>query len=186
MARYGYARVSTAGQATKGNSLEDQKSLLLTAGIPEENIFFDSFTGTKMDRPKFDIMMGILKPGDEFVVTKMDRFARNTPEGVQIVRSLVERGVAVHILNMGRADNTPVGKLMVTMLLAVAEFERDMILERTSAGKAYAREHNPQFREGRPKRDIQYALLPGETVSAACNRLGISRTQWYRAVKEAS
>ena len=183
MTKYGYARVSTTGQATKGNSLEDQKGLLLAAGVPEENIFFDSFTGTKMDRPKFDILMERLKPGDEFVVAKMDRFARNTPEGIQTVRELVDRGVAVNILNMGRADNTPTGKLMVTMLLAFAEFERDMIVERTAAGKAYAREHNPGFREGRPRKAVQYELLPGETVSAACSRLGVSRTQWYRAQK---
>ena len=75
MTKYGYARVSTTGQASKGNSLEDQKNLLIDAGVSEKNIYFDSFTGTKMDRPKFDVLMAELKPGDEFVVTKMDRFA---------------------------------------------------------------------------------------------------------------
>jgi len=185
MTKYGYARVSTTGQASKGNSLEDQKNLLIAAGVSEKNIYFDSFTGTKMDRPKFDVLMAELKPGDEFVVTKMDRFARNAPEGIQTVRDLVDKGIAVHILNMGRADNTPTGKLLVTILLAFAEFERDMIVERTMAGKSYAKEHNPEFKEGRPRKNVVYELAEGESISAACRRLGISRTQWYRIMKKA-
>ena len=115
----------------------------------------------------------------------MDRFARNAPEGIQTVRDLVDRGIAVHILNMGRADNTPTGKLLVTMLLAFAEFERDMIVERTTAGKSYAKEHNPKFKEGRPRKDVIYELAEGESISSACRRLGISRTQWYRIMKKA-
>ena len=136
-------------------------------------------------KTKFDVLMAELKPGDEFVVTKMDRFARNAPEGIQTVRDLVDKGIAVHILNMGRADNTPTGKLLVTILLAFAEFERDMIVERTMAGKSYAKEHNPEFKEGRPRKDVVYELAEGESISAACRRLGISRTQWYRIMKKA-
>ena len=131
-------------------------------------------------------LLRILKNGDELVVCKLDRFARTAAEGSILIRDLVERGIRVNILNMGIADNTPMGKVMVTIMLAFAEFERDMIVERTSAGKAYAREHNPDFREGRPKKAIRYEVLPGETISAACARLGISRTQWYRVIRRSN
>lgn len=71
---YGYARVSTVGQAKDGNSLEAQKAALTAAGATE--IFVDTFTGTKMERPEFDRLNGLLKGGDTLIVTKLDRFAR--------------------------------------------------------------------------------------------------------------
>ena len=148
--RYGYARVSTRGQARYGNSLEDQVERLLMSGVLRENIFVDKCTGTKMDRPEFQRLLVLLQPGDELVVCKLDRFARTAPEGAQTVRDLVEMDIRVNILNMGVADNTPMGKVMVTVMLAFAEFERDMIVERTQAGKDVARLKDG-FREGRPK-----------------------------------
>lgn len=184
MVKYGYGRVSTRGQRLYGNSLKEQKEAILNAGVTEDNIFMDTYTGTKMERPQLETLLAKLESGDELVVCKLDRFARTAAEGSTLIRDLVERGIRVNILNMGVADNTPMGKVMVTVMLAFAEFERDMIVERTSTGKAYAREHNPNFREGRPAKDIQYELLEGETISAACERLGISRTQWYRAQKQ--
>lgn len=185
MVKYGYGRVSTRGQRLYGNSLKEQKEALIKAGVLEQDIFVDTCTGTKMERPQLEKLLGVLQDGDELVVCKLDRFARTAAEGSTLIRDLVEQGVRVNILNMGVADNSPMGKVTVTVMLAFAEFERDMIVERTSAGKAYAREHNPNFREGRPVKDIQYELLEGETVSAACERLGISRTQWYRERKKA-
>lgn len=186
MAKYGYGRVSTRGQRLYGNSLKEQKESLLNAGVTESDIYMDTYTGTKMERPQLEKLLEMLNDGDELVVCKLDRFARTVAEGSTLIRDLVERGIRINILNMGVADNTPMGKVMVTVMLAFAEFERDMIVERTSAGKAYAREHNPNFREGRPPKEVKPELLPGETVSAACARLGISRTQWYRKVKAAA
>lgn len=183
MAKYGYGRVSTRGQRLYGNSFKEQKEVLMRAGVAENSIFMDIYTGTKMERPQLENLLTILQPNDELVICKLDRFARTAAEGSTLIRDLVARGVRVNVLNMGVADNTPMGKVMVTVMLAFAEFERDMIVERTSTGKAYAREHNPGYREGRPKKNVQYELLSGETVSAACERLGISRTQWYRAAK---
>lgn len=146
-----------------------------------------------MDRPKLDELLNILRPGDEFVVCKMDRFARTTPEGVTLVRNLVTRGIKVNILNMGVADNTPLGKMMVTMMLAFAEYERDMIYERTSEAKAYRREHDPNWREGRKRKEIdheQFRNLAQKqkdglvTVADCCRELGISRATWYEKLKE--
>lgn len=146
---YGYARVSTTKQMKNGNSIQDQITALTEAGA--EQVITDDYTGTKMDRPEFTKLIEALQPGDKLIVTKLDRFARTAIEGSQVVRELVGRGVTVHVLNMGIADNTPLGKLMVTMLLAFAEFERDMIVERTQTGKAIARANGKKV-DGRPKK----------------------------------
>ena len=145
---YGYCRVSTAKQV-KGNSLDEQEQALKQAGAQE--IIRESYTGTKTDRPLFSLLLDKLQSGDTLIVTKLDRFARNASEGIATVQGLVDRGVRVNILNMGMADNTPNGKLMVTILLGFAEFERDMIVERTQSGKAMAKANNPNFKDGRPK-----------------------------------
>ena len=142
MKRVGYGRVSTAGQARNGTSLAEQKKQLMAAGVAEEDIYLDAYTGTKMHRPQFDACMAALEPDDEFVACKLDRFARTATEGTGIVRDLVERGIRVNVLNMGIADNTPMGKMMVTVMLAFAEYERDMIVERTQSGKAARKKAN--------------------------------------------
>ena len=155
---YGYARVSTNGQV-KGNSFEEQEELLKSNGA--DIVLKESFTGTKLDRPVFDELIHKLKPDDTLMVTKLDRFARNSPDACNLIRSLVDRSITVNILNMGIANNTPMGKLMITILSGFAEFERDMIVERTQAGKAIARTKTG-FKEGRPKRftseQISHAL----------------------------
>ena len=140
----------------------------------------------------FNKIISLLKPGDELVVCKLDRFARTAPEGAILVRDLVERGVKVNILNMGVADNTPIGKVMVTVMLAFAEYERDMIMERTSIGKAYKRDNDPNWREGRKRKEIDRERFENlaqkqkeglMTVADCCRELGISRATWYERVK---
>lgn len=153
--RYGYARVSTKGQQREGNSLHDQQQNLRAAGA--EEIYSDSFTGTTMDRPQFTALLNRLQSGDELMVTKLDRLARSATKGVECIRSLAEKGVAVNILNMGRIDDTSVGKLVLTIMMAFAEYERDMIVERTQAGKAIAR-MQPDFHEGRPRKYTEKQL----------------------------
>ena len=145
---YGYMRVSTTGQV-KGNSLEEQERVLRHHGAQE--IYQDAFTGTKTSRPNFNILMGKLTDGDTLIVTKLDRFARNTVEGINVIQTLLEKGVRVTILNMGTVDNTPTGKLILTVMLGFAEFERDMIMQRTSAGKAIAKTKEG-YSEGRPQK----------------------------------
>lgn len=152
--KYGYARVSTIAQ-----DLEVQIQMLQAEGC--EVIYKEKFTGTKTDRPEFNKVLEALQEGDTLVVTKLDRFARSALEGIQTVKSLFTRGVKVHILNMGLVENTPTGRLIFNILSSFAEFERDMIVERTQEGKALAKQRD-DFREGRPrkhsKQQVQHAL----------------------------
>lgn len=189
MSVYGYARVSTTHQAKDGNSLPSQTLALQQAGVPSCNIFTDAYTGTTVQRPIFAKLLSLLQPGDKLIVTKLDRFARTTTEGISTINKLLSNNISVHILNMGLIDNTPTGKLITTILLAFAEFERDMIVERTSQGKAQARLTNPNFREGRPSisldstlfREILAKKQKGQiTVTEACKQLHISRATWYK------
>lgn len=148
MTIYGYARVSTKGQAKDGNSLESQIEVLKENGAVE--IYSDSFTGTKTDRPEFKKLLEVLKQGDTLMVTKLDRFARSMTQGSELVNELIKRGIKVNILNIGMMDNTPASKLIRNIFLSFAEFERDMIVERTQEGKAIAKTKEG-FKEGRPK-----------------------------------
>lgn len=84
------------------------------------------------------------------IVTKLDRFARNTREALEIIQYLFQNDIKVHILNMGIIDNTPTGQLIFTIFSAFAQFERDMIVNRTGEGKKYAKDNDPAFKEGRP------------------------------------
>ena len=185
--RKGYGRVSSKGQETNGNSLEDQKNKLVEAGCAEEDIVLETYTGTKMDRPKFTKLVNELESGDTLVVCKLDRFARTVREGLEVVEELMKRGVKVHILNMGLIEDTPMGNLILTVMLAFAQFERDTIVERTQAGKALARERE-DYQEGRPRREIPvefFELLNRDvSVAEACKALEIHRTQWYRWKKQ--
>ena len=186
--RYGYARVSTRGQATDGNSLEAQEAALKAAGA--EVIYREAFTGTKKHRPELDKLMSILQDGETLVVTKLDRMARSALHGIDLISGMLDRGVRINVLNLGVMDNTPSGKLTRTIFFAFAEFERDMIVERTSEGKAIAK-LRPGYREGRNPIEIPGLEEFREkqkdgtmTVSEICRQLGISRTTWYDRVKE--
>lgn len=186
--KYGYARVSTARQFKNGNSIEDQMAALRENGA--EEIIVDHYTGMKMDRPNLNDLLNRLQAGDTLIVTKLDSFARTATEGNAIVKDLHERGVNIHILNMGMADNTPMGKLVVTMLLAFAEFERDMIVERTQSGKAIARANGKRV-DGRPKKfsrtQIDHAmklLQSGNSFTQVEKMTGISVSTLKRAKRE--
>lgn len=156
---YGYARVSTKGQAHDGNSLESQREILKQNGATK--IYEDSFTGTKTERPQFSKLLEKLKEGDTIIVTKLDRFARSMTQGSELVSELVNKGIKVNILNIGVMDNTPASKLIRNIFFSFAEFERDMIVERTQEGKAIARTKEG-FKEGRPreytKKQLDHAL----------------------------
>ena len=181
---YGYARVSTKLQATDGNSLESQEKQLQSAGATI--IYKDAFTGTKTDRPELDKLKEKLVPGDKIIVTKLDRLARSTEDGLSLIKEWHEKDITVHVLNMGCIDSTPTGKLILTVMLAFAEFERDMICERTQEGRAIAR-LNPEYREGRKKKyskaQMKHALelLNTHSYKQVEALTGISKSTLIRA-----
>ena len=187
--KYAYARVSTRKQSREGNSLEEQVAKLREAGFDE--LVVEEFTGATTKRPYFDDLMSRLQSGDTLIVTKLDRFARSTADGSALVNDLLNRGVAVHILNMGLIDNTPTGKLIVHIMLAFAEYERDLIIERTQAGKEIARSKNG-FREGRPPIDqklkdfaVDLIFNQHKSYNEVVELTRLSRSTITRAVREA-
>ena len=184
---YGYARVSTVKQASKGNSLEEQRKALTEAGALE--VVSDAYTGTKMDRPNFTALLDKLEAGDTLIVTKLDRFARTADEGHRIVKGLMDRGIKVNILNMGIIDNTPIGNLTVHVLLAFAEFERERIVERTQSGKA-AREKGVRV-DGRPmkftepqRKHAEELLKAGNSYNQVASMTGISKSTLIRMMNQ--
>lgn len=186
---YGYARVSTKGQAKNGNSLEEQREAIL-ARYHGAEIIQEASSGAKY-REAFTSLVQNAKRGDIVVVTKLDRFCRTTKEGLQYIDELMDKGVGIHILNMGLIEDTAMGRLIVTNLLAFAEFERAMIVERTQGGKEIAKQ-SPGYREGRKPIECnielfdELAVLVSEgvkTVSEASRELGVSRAKWYRLIE---
>lgn len=182
--KYGYARVSTVNQ-----DLESQITALENEGC--EKIYSEKFTGTKADRPKFKELLSILEAGDTLVITKLDRFARSTGDAIETIKDLFKRGVRVHVLNMGIVEDTPTGRLIFNIMSSFAEFERDMIVERTQEGKAIAKQRD-DFREGRPnkfsKKQLEHALKLLETHSykEVEETTGISKSTLIRAKKKAT
>src|SRR5699024_1963370 len=178
--KYGYSRISTIEQ-----DLRSQMKML-----EEENcdfIYTEKFTGTKMDRKEFNKLLDVLEEGDTLVVTKLDRFARSVRGGIEVIRQLFDMGVRVHVLNMGVIENTPTGRLIFNIMMSFAEFERDMIVERTQEGKMMARQ-DQDFREGRPKKysskQINHAieLKKNHTYKQVEDLTGISKPTLYRAM----
>lgn len=183
---YGYTRVSTRKQL-EGHGLEAQKCDIL-AKYPTASIIEEQYTGTKLDRPLFNKLLENLNEGDILVVSKLDRFARNTIEGIKVVEFFFKHKIAIHILNIGLLEDTPMGRFFLTTMLAVAELERNMIVERTQAGKELAR-LNKDYKEGRPKKYSDeklfeaVALLLTYSYREVVQITGISKSSLVRARK---
>ena len=182
---YGYARVSTRKQASEGNGLDAQEDALKKAGA--EKIIREKYTGSLTNRPKLEALLRDLQTGDTLMVTSLDRIARSTVQGIELVDSLLKRDIRVHILNMGLLENTPSGKLIRDIFFAFAEFERSMIVERTQSGKEIARK-DPNFREGRPRIDkkrMDHAmeLLETKSYKQVSEDTGISKSTLIREKK---
>lgn len=122
-----------------------------------DRIYFEKITGTKSNRPEFQKLLQEIQTGDTLVITKMDRFVRSTQDALNTIKFLFEKGVKINILNLGIIENTSNGRLIFTIFSAFADFERDLIVERTQAGKEIAKQR-PGFREGRPKKFSQQQI----------------------------
>lgn len=175
----GYERVSTTEQ-----SLDSQRDELKAAGC--EKIYSDKASGMKADRPGLNDALRYLRDGDVFVVTKLDRLGRTLKHLIVTVEDLHQRNIGFKSLKDGIDTTTSTGKLMFHIIGAIAEFERDLIRERTRAGLQAARARG---RKGGPKvkatpeklRQITAMLKDPEiAVGEACKAVGISRSTYYR------
>lgn len=183
----GYIRVSTKGQE-RGTSLEDQRATLEAEGC---TVFYeDTFSGKTLDRPEFQRLCSEVQAGDTVVFTKLDRVARTETEAYELVMGWVKVGIRVHILNLGMLDDTPTGRLMLHVMLAFAEFERDMIAERMQGGRAYRRATDPDYREGRKpvysRKQLDHAmeLLSEHSFTEVADMTGMSRSTVVREARK--
>lgn len=154
MVRIGYARVSTREQQ---DSLEAQRAALEAAGCTR--IFSDTASGARSDRPGLAHTLDVLRQDDELVVTRLDRLGRSTIDTLRTIRALDDAGVRIVAQDLDLDTGTPAGRLVVTVLAALAEWERDTLRERTREGLAHARSQGRVG--GRPR------ALTGETADAA-------------------
>ena len=149
--KFGYARVSGLSQ-----DLAQQTDQLIKVGVPKENVYAEKFTGTTEQRPQWQKLNRQLRRGDEVVFTKVDRIGRSVKVAIDIVNDLLNKGVKVYIIQLGGyvSKHDTMGKMLFNFLTIMAEFEHDMIVDRLAQAKAYAKAHNPNYHEGRPKRTI--------------------------------
>ncbi|MBU1690633.1 MAG: recombinase family protein [Gammaproteobacteria bacterium] len=179
MAIFGYSRVSTGQQTTENQKMEIEQS-----GFKIDYWFSDDGVSGKVPagkRPQFAQLLEKIRDGETLVVSKLDRLGRDALDVLQTTRLLAERQIRVVVLQLGGTDITsPAGKMLMSMLAAVAEMERDLMVERTHAGLARARKEGKQI--GRPSKttpeqriEILEALGRGESVSSQARRYSISR-----------
>ena len=178
MATVGYARVSTTGQ-----SLDTQLEALSSC----EKIFREKISGAKDDRPELQAMLEFVREGDTVQVTKLDRLARNTRHLLEISEYLQGKSVALNILNIGINTATPTGKLMLTMIGAIATFEREMMLERQAEGIALAKlkgKYKGRKSTARNKaQEVTELVEKGISKPEISRELGIGITSIYRIIR---
>ena len=163
MTVYGYARVSTNGQ-----SLDQQEAELITAGCAK--VFKEKVSGARTDRAELAKVIRTLQPADVLVVTRLDRLARSTRDLLNVLATVSEREAGFRSLKDTWADTTtPHGRLMLTVLGGLAEFERELIRARTGEGRKRAKEQGVKF--GRP------SALTANQRQEAIQRLGNGEAQ---------
>jgi len=178
MAKIGYARVSTADQ-----HVEKQAARLVEAGC--EKVFSDVASGKLVSRPGWDKCLAYLREGDTLVAVKLDRFSRSVPHLIEVAAELERRGVDLRCLDQEIDTTTAMGKLFFTILAAFAQFERDLISERTRDGLAATTKRG---RAGGRKPalkgyQVTYArqqIDAGRPVTEVAAELGVSRQTLYR------
>ena len=182
MRLFGYARVSTSQQ-----SLDIQIKLLKEEGIKASRIFTDKSTGSKLKRNGLDLLRVKVEEGDVVIVTKLDRLGRDTADMIQLIKDFDDMGVAVKFISDGISTEGSMGKMVVTILTAVAQAERERILERTNEGRIEAKAKGITF--GRKRSIDRKKLLKlkaeGKGASEIAKELKIGRSTVYKIFSEA-
>lgn len=184
----GYMRVS---KADGSRATDLQRDALLAAGVAPEHLYEDAATGKRSDRPGLTACLKALRPGDTLIVWKLDRLGRDLRHLVNIVHDLTERGIGFKVLNGQGASidtTTANGKLVFGIFAALADYERELIIERTHAGLAAARARGRHggrpFKMTAAKLRLAMAAMgqPETVVGALCAELGVTRQTLYRHV----
>lgn len=182
--RYAYIRVSTKEQHL------DRQIEAIKEYRPDE-VFADKLSGKNFDRPEYHRLKSMIRRGDEIIVKELDRLGRNKDAVKEELKWFKDNGVIVRVLDIPTTMiELPgqewiaemVNNILIEVIAAVAEQERKKIRQRQKEGIACARERGVKF--GRPEKDVECVLLEGETVRAACRRLGVSKTYWYEQKKK--
>lgn len=181
----GYARTSTADQKA---GLKAQLRDLEASGCAK--VFHEELSSVTTKRPELDRALEYVREGDVFVVTKPDRLARSVADLVRITEALKAKGVTLRILSMDLDTATPTGKLMLTLLGGIAEFERDLMLDRQREGIAKAKadgKYKGRAPTARRKADEVVRLkAEGLTGDAIAAKLGIGRASVFRILRDAA
>ncbi|MFP3034011.1 MAG: recombinase family protein [Candidatus Tisiphia sp.] len=181
MRLFGYARVSTSEQ-----SLEIQKQALKKAGVIESRIFFDKTTGSNLEREGLKSLMVKVEEGDTVLITKLDRLGRDTADMISLINYFDKIKVGVRFLDDGISTEGATGKMVVTILSAVAQAERLRILERTNEGRLEAKIKGVKFGAKRRidrKQLLQYHAQ-GIIGTKLAKKMHISRAAVYKILKE--
>lgn len=174
--KIGYCRISTREQA---ESLDNQETTLRAYGC--ERIYQDVASGSKAERPGLLDALTYAREGDAIVVTRLDRLGRTTLDTLRTVQELDERGVKVEALDVKLDTATPAGKLVLNVIAALAQWERDLLIERTKEGLAHARAHGrvggrpPRLTETQRKA-ILTSLTSGMSQNEVASAFGVSRS----------
>lgn len=187
--RFGYIRVSTQAQ-----NLERQLDALTAAGIAEDHIFSDKISGVKEKRPGLDDLLSRVREGDSITVVSLDRLGRSALHVMQTIADLTERGIEVRSLKGGEDMSGPTGKLLAGIMILVAEWEREMMLERVAESRAAkaARAAAGEQVAGRPRtartaeqlRKVRSLRAKGRGAAEIGKQVGMSRASVYRAFQE--
>ncbi|MGV0787572.1 recombinase family protein [Mycolicibacterium sp. XJ2] len=178
-ARVGYTRVSTVAQ-----TLEQQNAALAAAGVTKT--FSDTMSGARDDRPGLAALVDYVRDGDTVVVWKLDRLGRNTMHILETVKALTDRGVTLVSTSDGIDSGTAAGRMMIGVLGALAEYERELVKERTALKRQASRANGTRF--GRPKLVVDDGHIAtarrmradGHTAKDIAKFLGVSRATLYR------
>jgi DNA invertase Pin-like site-specific DNA recombinase len=182
--RVGYGRVSTATQTE-----EQQQAQLRAAGCDE--VHTETISSGKKDRPVLARVMADLKPGDQLVICKLDRWARSLKELLVMAGQLEERGIALHVLDQAIDTSTPTGRLMFQVLGAVAEFEREIGIQRSRDSVEHRRAVGGDLGGRRKSYSVQQLQLgqrlraEGQSISQIAQVLNLSRGTCHRLLQEA-
>ena len=186
-AKVAYARVSSQDQ-----NLDRQLDVL--KHFSPDRIFTDKASGKNTDRPGFKEMMGYVRDGDHLYVASMDRLARNLKDLLDVTETLQKKGVVVHFLKENISldpigDQSPISKLLLSMMGAVAEFERSLIRERQAEGIALAKKRGVYKGRSPVRAEIiaqaKEKIAMGVPISRVAKNLKIGRTTIYKYLKEA-